>query len=136
MAKPSLWSYTDLTTYVWSKHRFVLLTYLLSETEIPCHLTLQMLKNRNKVNRMIKLICLMADQSPRFNFYISSIKRTTKLQLHLKKEREFQQFQVCASTARWMGSIANRGTKILQAAQVTKKKNTHTQNKHLSFHPA
>lgn len=79
MAKPSLWSYTDLTTYVWSKHRFVLLTYLLSETEIPCHLTLQMLKNRNKVNRMIKLICLMADQSSRFNFYISNIERTTKL---------------------------------------------------------
>lgn len=104
-AKPSLWSYTDLTTYVWSKHRFVLLTYLLSETEIPCHLTLQMLKNRNKVNRMIKLICLMADQSPRFNFYISSIERTTKLQVHLKKENSSSYKPVLPQLGGWVQSL-------------------------------
>lgn len=62
----------------------------------------------------------MADQSLRFNFYISSIKRTKETTTTFKKEREVQQFQVCASTARWMGSIANR--ELLTSCQVTKKK--------------
>ena len=133
-AKPSLWSYTDLTTYVWSKHRFVLLTYLLSETEIPCHLTLQMLKNRNKVNRMIKLICLKADQSLRFNFYISSIERTTKLQVHLKKENSSSYKSV-------LPQLGGRGQSLVRELRSYKlhrwpKKKKKRQNKHLSFHTA
>lgn len=66
---------------------FVLFTYLLSKTEISCYLALTMLKNRNKVYKLIKLICFMADQSSKFNFDISNIERTTKLQA-LKKDRQ------------------------------------------------
>lgn len=67
--------YGETISLVIYSHWFYL-TYLLSETEIPSHLTLQMLKN--KVYKLIKIICLMANQSSRFNFYISNIERTTK----------------------------------------------------------
>lgn len=72
----------------------VLLTYLRSEIEIPSHLTLQMLKNKvyrlNKVICLmaIKVICLMANQSSRFNFSISNIERTTKLQVIIIKKKK------------------------------------------------
>lgn len=77
----------NMVNYLFSHIQpLVLLTYLQSEIEIPSHLTLQMLKN--KVYRLIKVICLMANQSSRFNFSISNIERTTKLQVIIIKKKK------------------------------------------------